>query len=521
MNATKFSFLCVMIPALVLAQGRGWNTFGGDAQRTGWNRGETDLAPDNIKGLKIEWGTKLNIAPRGLNGLTVPIARANMSTSRGIKDFIILGSASDQLFVVDGDNGKVVWEKTLTIEGKPQRAESWLCPNAQNATPLLAGAPGGRGGQVVYALASDGRLHGFNLLGGEEVLSPTPFIPAFGKSWSLNTGGNVIYTTTSQGCNNVRSGVWDIDLADPAHKVSSFATSTNNGGGSGVWGRAGPAMTSGGRLIVETGDGPYDPAKGLYSDSVIALSAKELKLLDYYTPANRTWITKKDLDMGNMSAVVFPFKNRELVASGGKEGVIYLLDSKNLGRADHRTPLYRSPLLANEEVNFSGRGFWGAFSTWEEAASGTRWLLVPAWGPPTPSTKFPVQYGETPNGSVMAFKVEQVGDKPVLTPAWNSVDMNLPTPVVIANGMIFALADGDYGVQFGDNGNLLSIDDRKTKASHAILYVLDALTGKTLYSSGDLIKGFSHFSGLLVAGGRVYVGTYDGTLYAFGLGQPQ
>jgi hypothetical protein len=521
MNLLKLASAYLIIPALTLAQGRAWNSFGGDAQRTGWNRGEMDLAPDNIKDLKIEWSTKLDITPRALSGLTVPIVRANMTTSRGIKDFVILGSASDQLFVLDGDTGKINWEKTLTIEGKPQRTESWLCPNSQNATPLLAAAPGGRGGQVVYALASDGRLHGFNLLGGEEVLSPTPFIPPFGKSWSLNTGDNVIYTTTSQGCNNVNSGVWGIDLADPAHPVTSFAASTNKGGGSGVWGRAGASITSDGRLIVESGDGSYNPAKGLYSDSVLALSAKDLKLLDYYTPANRSWITKKDLDMGNISTAVFPFKNWELVAAAGKEGVIYLLDSKNLGGVNHRTPLYRSPLLTNEEVNFSGKGFWGAFSTWEDAASGTRWLLVPAWGPPTPSTRFPVQYGETPNGSVMAFKVEQVGDKPTLTPAWNSVDMDLPTPVVIANGMIFALADGDYGVQLSDDGNLLTAEDRKAKAGHAILYVLDAWTGKTLYSSGDLIKSLSHFCGLVVAGGRVYLGTYDGTLYAFGLGQPQ
>jgi hypothetical protein len=36
-----------------------------------------------------------------------------------------------------------------------------------------------------------------------------------------------------------------------------------------------------------------------------------------------------------------------------------------------------------------------------------------------------------------------------------------------------------------------------------------------LYSSGDIIKGFSPFSGLTVEGGKVYVGTFDGTLFAF------
>ena len=108
-------------------------------------------------------------------------------------------------------------------------------------------------------------------------------------------------------------------------------------------------------VVFETGDGPYDPENHQYSDSVIALSGTDLQLSDYYTPANRAWITKKDLDMGNMSPVVFPFKQWELVAAAGKEGVIYLLDAKSMGGPDHHTPLYRSPLLANEDVNLAGR----------------------------------------------------------------------------------------------------------------------------------------------------------------------
>jgi outer membrane protein assembly factor BamB len=50
-----------------------------------------------------------------------------------------------------------------------------------------------------------------------------------------------------------------------------------------------------------------------------------------------------------------------------------------------------------------------------------------------------------------------------------------------------------------------------------VLYALDGQTGKTLWSSGDQIKSFNHFSGLSVANGRVYIGTYDSVLYCFGI----
>jgi outer membrane protein assembly factor BamB len=99
--------------------------------------------------------------------------------------------------------------------------------------------------------------------------------------------------------------------------------------------------------------------------------------------------------------------------------------------------------------------------------------------------------------------------------------MSVPTPVVIANGVVFAMSDGDYAPQFGAGGNLLNTHQRLAKTGHSVIYALDAITGKVLFSSGDTIKGFSHFSAPAVAGGRVYTVTHDGTLYAFGLGIPQ
>ena len=511
------------LPMLSPAQyGRGsWTTFGGDPQRTGWNKTETDLTPENVKNLKLEWSVKLDSEAKALTNLTAPLVRASVATPKGVKDLVIAAGVSGRVFVIDGDSGKIFWQKTLSSEGTPERRDSWLCPNGLTATPVIGppprtgSAPGF--GQALYVLAADGKLHAFNLVSGEDLLPPTPFVPAFAKMWSMNLVNGVLYTTISQNCNGVKSGVYSIDLGNADRKISYFEAGTN---GAGIWGRGGAAITSDGRVIIETGDGAFDPEKNQMADSVMALSPKDLKLADYFTPRNRAWMTKKDLDMGSIGPTIFNFKNWELAAASGKEGVIFLLDTKSLGGPDHRVPLYRSPLLANEEVNFAGKGFWGAFSTWEDAA-GTRWLYAPAWGPPTPATHFALQHGETSDGSIMAFKVEEQAGKPVLIPAWNSLNMSVPTPVIIANGIVFALSDGDSPVQFGPSGNLLSVEDRKARAGHAVVYALDATTGNVLFSSAETIRGFSHFSAPAVGGGRIYVGTEDGMLYAFGLGIPQ
>ncbi|MBV9264605.1 MAG: PQQ-binding-like beta-propeller repeat protein [Acidobacteriaceae bacterium] len=180
--------------------------------------------------------------------------------------------------------------------------------------------------------------------------------------------------------------------------------------------------------------------------------------------------------------------------------------------------MYRSPLYTNAGADIAGKGFWGAFGTWEDG-KGTRWLYAPAWGPVNPAVPgFPVTNGPIPDGSIMAFKVEEKDGQPTLTPAWSSRDMALPEPPVIANGVVFSISSGEFTRQFSESGQLYTAEQRIAKAiGNATLYAFDALTGKELFSSGKAMTSFTHFGGLAVSDGRVYCTTFDGTLYAFGL----
>ena len=65
-----------------------------------------------------------------------------------------------------------------------------------------------------------------------------------------------------------------------------------------------------------------------------------------------------------------------------------------------------------------------------------------------------------------------------------------------------------------------SAANRIKNSSHAVLYAFDARTGDELWSSGDQIASFSHFSSMSLANGRVYLGTFDGVLYSFGVDKP-
>jgi outer membrane protein assembly factor BamB len=83
---------------------------------------------------------------------------------------------------------------------------------------------------------------------------------------------------------------------------------------------------------------------------------------------------------------------------------------------------------------------------------------------------------------------------------------------------VFVLAAGEFTGQTNDvEGGLYSAQDRIKRSVPAKLYALNAETGKELYSSGDQVASFLHQSGIAVAGGRVIFGTFDGTIYCFGL----
>ena len=499
-------------PALGLAQRSSgdWLTFSGDAQRTGWARNEKTLSKENVSKLELKWKAQLDNVPKEMNSLTAPLVVENVITPRGFKDLVFVAGSSDNLYCIDSDTGKVLWQKSFTIEVTPKSEPGWLCPNALSATPVID-----KRSRIIYLITSDGKLRGLNIVNGEDRFPPTPFVPPFSKNWSLNLVDGVICTTIVQGCGGARSGVSAMNLNDPARPVTHFYASI--GGGAGIWGRAGGAIGPNGLVYVETGDGAYDPAASKFADTVVALSTKDLKLADYYTPANREYITKKDLDMGCISPVFFRFKNWQLVAASGKEGVIYLLDAASLGGPDHRTPLFRAR-YTNDDVDFAGRGFWGALSTWEDP-EGQRWLFAPAWGPPSQSApKFKYTNGAAPNGSIMAFQLGVENNQPVLVPMWISRDFSMSEPVVVANGVVFALSNGENARQARDDGALMSSAERiTTKTGNAVLYALDAATGKELYSSADTIDSWTHFSGLALASGRIYVSTFDSRVYCFGL----
>jgi outer membrane protein assembly factor BamB len=489
-----------------------WLTDGGDPQRTAWQRNETLLTKANVKDMKLLWKIQLDNQPRQMHNLFPPLIAGSVSTPRGEKEVAVVAGVSDNIYAIDVATGTLLWKKKFDStyqEAAGGRGGGVLCPGGLTATPVLDKTASGK--YIAYAVSWDGRLRKLDVATGEEIEPPALFMPPNGKPYALNLVNGVIYTSTAQGCGGNPDNFYSYDLA--TKKVGNWAP-----GSGGLWPRTGPSVGKDGTVYAGSGDGDYLPDEQIYGQAMIGVKqnpqTKALELKDWYAPSDAYWMRKRDLDF-NASSPIFEYKGKEYLVSSSKECRLWLLDTNKLGGEDHRTPVYRSPLVCNEEVNFT-MGVWGALATWEQV-DGTRWVLTPFWGPKHRQFSAELEHGQVVYGGVVAFKLQEKAGKLTLNPIWISRDMYMADPPVVANGIVFAYGSGESTTQrWPEPGHVGGLTGRIEESTHAVLYALDALTGQELWSSGDLIASWNHFSGLSVANGRVYIGTYDGMLYCFG-----
>lgn len=544
-----------------------WLTFGYDQERTGWDRGETKITKASAPNLKLLWRIQTDAAPNPVNvysTMTDPVVAENVQTRDGKKKLVYVGSLDNTIYAIDSAKGTIYWEKKFPNPNPPPVNPSGSCPENMNATPVIDRDKG-----ILYFLPTDGKLRGIDLADGSERFPATDFVPPYSRNFSLNLVNGHIATGTARGCANAISQIAFIDVNSPEHTVNRFFTSP--GKGSGPWGRGGIVATPFG-WVTQTADGAFDPAAGRWGNTVLSFSPQGV-LTDSFTPPNEPEINARDFDLGSSSPVVFSYGNRTLVATAGKEGVIYLLDAKNLGGANHRTALYTSPRWSNDAQEFGYNGMWSVMSTYVDS-KGTRWLLAPFYGPPAKDTvgQFPRVHGTPVNGELMAFTVEGPADHPTLKPQWMSDDLDLPGVAVVSNDVILILANGDRGATLvqrprrpggpggpgggrrggpggaprplplaevnpaepgyerdeawrasqlrpfdegGQQGGRRYSGGRET--THAVLYALDPATGDEIYSSGDAMDSWNHYGGIALADGNIYLTSYDARVFAFGL----
>jgi hypothetical protein len=530
------------LPALAAAQAREVTTAGFDAQRSNWVRSDVRINHASVSdgSFTFLWKHTYPGERRQLQALTQPVLLDFLVGYVGFKSLAFFGGADDVLYSIDTDLATPYWTTHLTsmaaVGSTP--GSTWTCPGGLFAAPSRVtprvptsfGGFGGGGGRAtsavgepgkgaavlsqarpqrqppptgdlppppptgpvrtapsvpfggvdpLWTMGSDGFLRTVRVTDGGQVDPPVRFLPPNARPSSLVSVDGFVYTSTSNGCGNAPNGVWALDLLSKEKTVTTWTTGGANVAGS-------PAIGTSGMVYAATGVQPPDtrpwltaagPAPTRYANSVVGLDRVTLEVKD--------WFTRDGADF-NATPVVFRHKGKDYVAVTGNDGRLYLLDGSALGGSDHKTPLFVS-----DPVTPAAAG--GGLATWQDP-DGTRWVLTAA------------------GSGVVALKLVDKDGKPSLEPGWRSRDIAAPLAPIVLNGIVFAAASGEYRGTEPD----LSAAERAKRSTPAVLYALDAATGKELWSSGKTITSFAR-AGLAAGGGQVYVVTYDNTLYAFGI----
>jgi len=520
-----------LLNALYAQRGGDWMTVGNDAQRSFWVRRDAKISPETMRkpGFELVWKVKLKNEARQLVSVTPPVLFDFYISYRGFRSLGFVGGSSGNVTGIDIDLARIEWQKAFP-PGASGTA-SVECPGGMTSSvtrPTVAGYPAagaggfGRGApaasgvgepfegavtlkerearlasppppppstsgasrrvappsnpyaptvQYVNAITADGKFHSMYVSNGDEPNPPIDFLPTNANARGLIVFDKTAYVATVNGCGGADNGIWALDLE--SKKVTKWKSD------SGVAGSAGFAAGPDGTLYVANTNG-----------DLVALEPGTLSVKASYKAGNRLTATP----------VVFDYKDKDLIAVATGDGKIQLLDSAGLGGQP----------LATTQTFSSADYATGSLASWEDSA-GTRWVLAPAGGATPTGAGFAAGNGEVKNGAIVAFKVVEQNGAPTLQPGWVSRDMISPLTPAIVNGVVFALASGE----FRSSDAKLTAAQRARRSSNAVLYALDAATGKELWNSGNAITSFVHSGGLAAGGGRVYVGGHDGTQYAF------
>ena len=535
------------------AQGRGggeWTTSGFDAQRSGWLRADARLTKEAVqKGeFAFLWKMKIENASRQLNSLTPLVLLDRLIGYRGFKSLAFFGGSDDRVFSIDTDLARPYWTTVLnyTAATGGQPPSSVDCPGGLVAMPSrrtaltpappgrggagrggarngsAVGAPGrgaavlsqipatgsvqGRGGPApvppagrgpapigfggvdpLFAVGGDGYLHSLYVSNGAPIEPAVPFLPPDAKPTALIWVDGVVYTTTSGECGAAPNAVWAMDLTKPAGERKAQVWKA---GRASIAGSSGLSLGTDGTIYVALGTAGQGAA---HADSIVALDRDRL------TP--KDWFTAPGADF-NATPIVLRH-GKDLIAATANDGRLYLLDAASLGGGDHKTPL-----AATAKYTTAGAGT--GLATFQDDSGGL-WVFTTASGT-TGDVTF-TQNGPASSGRIVAFKVIEEGGKLSLAPGWQSQDVATPLAPIVVNGMVFVVSSGEYR---GPASPPLTAAQRAQRSAPAVLHVLDAATGRTLWSSGTTITSFARGE-LSAGGGQVYVVTYDNHLYAFGI----
>jgi len=425
------------------------------------------------------WHASLLDALHGGVAVETPVYWADVGS--GYQDIIpeigvtgtpVIDSASGTLYVISKSetSGPVFYQRLHAIDVTTGN-EKFNAPKNISASVPGTG-DGSSGGVLAFNLQSEGQRAGLALVNG------------------------VVYVCWASHEDTYPYHGWILgyNAANVQQTVGIFNT-TSNGGLGGIWmGGGAAAADSNGNLFVSTGNGVFDANMGSvpnndYGDSLLKIGTSGgLTLLDYFTPDDQATLALYDTDLGSGGVVLLPDQTvgpvAHLLISGGKEGILYLVDRDNMG---HFQAVSNSQIVQSffaDQGSFTTPVFWQNNLYVAGAVQGT--------GDNLRMYNFTSASGQfnTTTASLSSHSFFFPGATPVVSASGTT------------NGIAWAVDTSGYGVPSPKG------------TSPAVLYAFDASNvGTELWDSSQALNQRDQagnavkFTVPTVANGKVYIGT--------------
>ena len=376
-----------------------------DNARTGANLQETLLTPANVNERQFGMLFKRVVDDQLY---TQPLVATGVRVGGGTRDLVFVTTVNNSVYAFDANDVEAsapVWHVNF---GTPANLHSTdfgcLDMNGQMGivgTPVIDKA---RGVLYVVALTRAGaltgpgtgftqRLHALDLATGADLPESPVVIHAENfdalmenQRPALLLANGMVYVGYASHCDKEPyHGFLMVYDAKTLAQVSVLNTSPT-GSEASIWQSGqGPAADGDGNVYVVTGNGSWDGV-GNFSESFLKLTPR-LKLLDWFTPTNHFALDKGDADLDSSGATLIP--GSHLVLGGGKAGVLYTLDTRNLGHLGDEHALQHFQATASHLHSLV---------YWESAKTGK---LLYVWG-------------QKDKAKVYKFKGDKLGETPLM-----------------------------------------------------------------------------------------------------------
>ncbi|MGA2164268.1 MAG: choice-of-anchor D domain-containing protein [Solirubrobacteraceae bacterium] len=328
--------------------------------------------------------------------------------------------------------------------------------------------------------------------------------------------GGVVYAAFGSDCDTPEWQGWVFGVSTEGTVSSGGAikarwVADESGSGAGIW-QSGAGLTSDGpgTILVSTGNGgapstptPGDKPPGNLGESIVRLDVQpdgSLKAVDFFAPYNATYLDSWDADFASGGVTALPesfgtLAMPHLAVAVGKDGYVYLLNRDNLGG------IGQGSADSDDVVQRIGPygGVWSRPGVWPGEGG---WVYIPTASGGTSAS------GSSGNLQVYEYGVTGAGT-PTLSLQGTSSEafgFSSSAPIVTSNGTEEGSAL--VWIVWAPNGGGVGAELRAYKPV--------PVKGQPVMVWSESIGTSAKFATPGVGGGRLYVGTRDEHVIAFG-----